>query len=178
MSQLIALCGRSGAGKDVVASRLVEVHGFRRIAVADHLKEVMKVAFNVSNDQLWGEGRNVVDDRWGLTPRAMYQQLGDALRNIHPESLLQGWTRQVREALATGAGVVVPDVRMPAEAEVVRGLRGSMWRVLRKGTRLEGAASGHITETASEGFVVDVQIDNDASIDALHAIVDEKRRGQ
>lgn len=44
---LVGLVGRAGAGKDTVAEVLVARHGFRRMAFADKLKEILSDAFDV-----------------------------------------------------------------------------------------------------------------------------------
>jgi hypothetical protein len=75
----VCVAGRSGAGKDTLAERLVAHHGFHRVAIADPLKELTGRAFDLDREQLWGAQRNVVDARWELTPRQLYQKLGDAL---------------------------------------------------------------------------------------------------
>ena len=69
MAPFIGISGRSGSGKDAAAARIVDRGGYRRVAIADPLKDLCGVAFQLSRDQLWGDGRNTVDGRWGLTPR-------------------------------------------------------------------------------------------------------------
>ncbi len=161
---LIGLCGASGAGKDTIACVLVEQYGYVRLAVADHLKEVTKLAFGLTIDQLWGDARNDADQRWGQTPRELYQRLSDALRSIHPAAVTYSW----RVALASATRpIVVPDVRMPEEAEVIRTCGGVLWRVHRTRNCLEGAAAMHHTELSNSRLVADRDVFNDSSLDSL-----------
>lgn len=169
---LIALCGRSGAGKDVVASHFVECHGFRRIAIADNLKELTAIAFGMTRTQLWGAQRNVIDVRWQKTPRAIYQALGDALRAIHPDALLHGWRGVVARRIHEGCAVIVPDIRTTAEVVALRELGGALWRVVRPDVQLTGAVAEHETETTSESFDVDVVLQNAGTIRDLRRDAD------
>lgn len=170
-ADLVAFCGRSGSGKDAAAAFLVQRHGFRRIAVADHLKRVAALAFSLTDEQLWGDGRNVPDPTWGRTPRELYQQLGDALRAIAPDALTRGWIAEIRAGLEAGARVVVPDLRMPDEHAAVRRLGGLVIRLLRADAQLRGDAAAHSTELASDAFDVDREIRNDGTLADLHARV-------
>ncbi len=171
---LLGICGKSGAGKDTIAAHLRERHGFRRVAVADRLKRLTVLAFDLSEDQLWGSGRDAPDPRFGLTPREIYQRMGDALRAIHPETLVRGWLADARVHLDQGLPVVSPDIRTPLEVEALRRAGGLLWRVRRGEGTLRGAAAAHLTETALDGLVdPDVDIVNDGPIEALLAQADQ-----
>lgn len=165
---LVGLSGRSGAGKDTAAALLVERYGFERIAIADPLKRVAALAFGLRDEQLWGEERNALDERWGTTPRVMYQQLGDGLRAIHPAALTRGWIDAVTRARESGTAVVVPDVRMPSELQLIRNLGGVVWRVVRPD--LPPLPGGdHATETALDNAgTFDAVLLNDGSVAELH----------
>lgn len=69
---LVGVSGKAGAGKDVVAERLVAAHDFVRIALADVMKRLAAEVFGFTRDQLWGSSgmRNAPDPRW---ERAQHQ---------------------------------------------------------------------------------------------------------
>ncbi len=154
----IGIAGRSGAGKDTLAERLVTRHQFVRVAIADPLKELTGRAFDLDREQLWGADRNVVDARWELTPRQLYQKLGDALRGCHPEALTRLWLRAVESHRFLGHHVVTPDIRLPAELDAVRAVGGILWRVERPAQPLPPGGL-HWTETA-----LDTRTDWDACL--------------
>lgn len=163
----IGIAGRSGAGKDTLAERLVTRHGFVRLAIADPLKELTGRAFDLEREQLWGAGRNVVDTRWALTPRQLYQKVGDALRGCHPEALTRLWLRAVEAHRAVGRHVVTPDIRLPAELDAVRAANGILWRVERPAQPLPPGGL-HWTETALDARADwDARLLNDGDINAL-----------
>lgn len=67
MNQLIiGLCGPAGSGKDTIADQLVKKYKFVKMANADLLKRMAKLAFNFTDEQLWGpsELRNAPDIRY------------------------------------------------------------------------------------------------------------------
>lgn len=173
LARLVGISGKSGSGKDTIAAHLGERYAFRRVAIADRLKRMTLETFALAPDQLWGAGRDTLDPRWDLTPREIYQRLGDALRNIHPETLVRGWIADTRSMLEEGVSVVTPDIRTPLEVVALRGAGGELWRVRRGEPLLRGAAAEHLTETALDDLRdVDVDLVNDGSIADLIARVD------
>lgn len=73
MSNVIALVGNIGAGKDTVASILSEKHGYKPIAFAARLKALAGYLFHINQDVLYGPSakRNTVidltEDQWRQT---------------------------------------------------------------------------------------------------------------
>lgn len=179
IGRLVGIAGRSGAGKDTLAEHLVARHGFVRVAIADPLKELTARAFDLDREQLWGAHRNELDERWSLTPRQLYQRLGDALRGCHPETLTRMWLREVEQQRARGHDVVTPDIRLPAEFDAVRAGGGALWRIERPGQPLPPGGL-HPTETAlDEREDWDAQVLNDAGVEALWREADQlvEKRG-
>ena len=58
--------GSAGAGKDTVANRLIEKHGFVKVGFADPMKRFVQDIFQFSDEQVWGESkfRNAPDERY------------------------------------------------------------------------------------------------------------------
>lgn len=168
---LVGLVGRSGSGKDEIGRYLASRRGFQRVAFADVLKEATATLFGLSREQLWGTGRNEPDERWGLTPRQLYQQLGDAAREIHEQTLLIGGMARCKDLLQAGTHVVVTDVRMLAEAAAVRSGGGVILRVRRERSH-EFLGSSHETEVESDQIVEDQIVENNGSLADLGRAVD------
>jgi hypothetical protein len=166
--RLIGLSGVAGAGKDAVADILVREHRACKIALADPMKRFCAVLFDFSYEQLWGESasRNVPDDRWdGLTPRRALQTLGTEWgRGCHPDVWIRAALRMASAVLDAGAEysrgrgvreagrpttwrrVVIPDVRFRNELDAIRAAGGEVWRIIRPGAGLTGAAAAHLSE--------------------------------
>ena len=63
---LVGVAGLAGSGKETVADRLCEKHGFVRVSFADPLKRFCMQVYEFTEEQLWGpsEFRNAPDKRY------------------------------------------------------------------------------------------------------------------
>lgn len=115
-----------------------------------------------------------------LTPRFALQTLGTEWgRECHPDV----WARYgVRRALATLScpqngprAAVITDCRFVNEARVVREAGGQVWRIVRPGAGLAGAAGQHPSEVEQDSpemeALVTHTIRNDGTLEDLAAVV-------
>lgn len=129
---VIGLCGLAGSGKSTLANMLEGAVGYRVLPFAAPLKSAAAVIFNLTHDQLYGEQKNAVDPRYGLTPRRILQLLGtEVVRTIHKDAWVIRWRDEAQKALKAGFHVVVDDVRFQNEAIVVLEMKGVVWMVER-----------------------------------------------
>lgn len=169
MKRLIALAGRAGSGKNTVADML----GGHQISFAEPLKRFCQEVFDFSDEQVWGasEHRNKQDGRYlretcelgnecrsgrphtctraYLTPRYALQTLGTNWgRDCFPDI----WADLgVRRALARPEDLVlITDCRFTNEAIAVLRAGGEVWRIVRPGSGLTGAAALHPSEAEQE----------------------------
>lgn len=75
------------------------------------------------------------------------------------------WVRAVMDNLPDEP-VIVSDLRLPLEADAVRGHGGLVVRVSRPGA---GPVNCHSSETALDGYPFDAEIINDGTLEQLHA---------
>jgi hypothetical protein len=100
--------------------------------------------------------------------------MGDALRSIHPETLVRGWLADASILLDAGVRVVTPDIRTPLEVAILRRAGGMLWRVRRGETGLRGAVAEHLTETALDDLRdPDAEIQNDGTVAELRSRIDD-----
>jgi dephospho-CoA kinase len=137
---LIALFGPPGAGKDTVAKRLVEQHGFVRVAFADKVREL---AYEVITPQ----GQQLVDTiGWDTLKREQYwaravlELVGDGARKVFgPEFWISAIRDPVIHILRHGGNVVITDLRKESEKQFVDGLDlhifggSKLWHITRPG---------------------------------------------
>jgi len=172
----ICLAGVSGAGKDTVGGLLIRHHGFERVAIADPMKALLMTLFQLSPDQLWGEGRNSVDPRLGKTPRELYQRFGQTCVELDPEVWLRPFRLRVESLLEAGGTVVCTDLRTASEWKVARALGATLWLVDRPGAGAPGGMAAHATEREAAGADrsrFDAVILNDDTLEALHLRVEQ-----
>lgn len=91
---IIALSGKAGAGKDTVAQiisdNIICKHHYTCACLqfADPLKKTCRELFSLSSEQLYGGDKEVVDTRWGLSPRQLFQKLGSSIKKEYGEDHL------------------------------------------------------------------------------------------
>lgn len=86
---IVGISGHAGAGKDTIADRLVEQHGFVRVGFADPMKRFCQEVFDFTDEQVWGtiEHKNRPDPRY---PRVVERGLrGDVCEYLAPRYALQ-----------------------------------------------------------------------------------------
>lgn len=169
---IIGLCGRKGVGKDLAADYLVSHHGFAKMAFADPIKEIVRIAFRLSPEQLLGDAKEVPDPRHGLSPRQMMQVIGtDFFRDqIHPEFWVHRAIHEM-QAHPDGQGIVVTDIRFQNELDAVRSLGGKILRIHRpvhsdQENGRHAVYDPHVSEESVDRLVgVDAVVNNDGTID-------------
>lgn len=140
---IIGICGLIGCGKGTVGDILVEEYGFTKLSFADKLKDGVATVFNWDRAMLEGdtvesrEWRETQDDFWSretgrtITPRLVLQEFGtDCMRHGFDDSI---WVSLVKQELVKypTKNFVIPDVRFPNEANMIKSIHGEVWRVKR-----------------------------------------------
>jgi hypothetical protein len=121
----IGIVGRARAGKDTAGRFFVDGHGYRRVALADPLKEAALaldpiVEVDGSYDY-YRLSENVAEFGWERAKedaevRRTLQYLGAAMRAVDPEIWLRAALAKAQEANEQGVPVVITDVRYRNEA--------------------------------------------------------------
>ncbi|MBA2661629.1 MAG: radical SAM protein [Bradymonadaceae bacterium] len=170
----IAISGVSGSGKDTAAEYLVNELGYKRVAIADAIKEHVGRIFGLTDAQLWGELRNEVIAEFGHSPRAIYQRFGSVCREIDPDVWLRGLLAGVEALLSEGRRVVCTDLRTHAEFEALREAGAALWRVNRRGAGAPGELGQDMTEQQARELGerdFGVVLANDGSLEELRMAV-------
>lgn len=141
---LVGLCGKKQSGKTAVAGFLFELRvGFEWRSFATPLKAVAQIIFGFSDEQLYGDFKEVVDPRYGLSARSVLQKLGtNVVREIHPEAWVMAWKRSLK-SVPEGANVVVDDVRFPNEVKAIKSLGGIVLKLHKIG---DNSIDSHASE--------------------------------
>lgn len=147
--KLIGLTGYSGVGKDVIASHLVQTYGYVRLGFGDALKEELAARFpkllEIEAKEMYGHQIS----SGVLTLGAAIHELLWTKRTAMTRALLQHYGTDVRRAddvdywvkawciryLRISQPIVCPDVRFQNEADCIRSWGGSIYRIVRPGTK-------------------------------------------
>lgn len=123
LCKIIALCGYKRSGKDTVAQYLSQTYGYCHLKISDPLKSVVKVLFDFSNDQVETDLKDLVDLRWGISPRMAMQFIGTEVMQHKIQDLLPDigktfWVHKIMDAIQHTQGpVVISDLRFLHEYE-------------------------------------------------------------
>ena len=132
-TELLALTGRSGSGKDYLADYLIRHHGWVRVSFSDELKARAKLLFPWMELDYSPELKNKPilhpQNVNNLTPREIWKTL-DTLRTIDSEIFIRGVKAQVRRLLHLGKKVIITDVRKPLEYKLVREMQAEIIKVI------------------------------------------------
>lgn len=167
MLHIIGIAGPAQSGKSTLSNefrRLIEFRGgeFHEKPFAGPLK-AMLAAINVS---ILEKDKNVVDARFGVSPRVLMQTLGTEWgRKINPDAWLNVW----RSQLPTSGLVVVPDVRFENEAHAIREMGGILIHVTRPVTADMLAVPAHASEAGIKRQKGDMVLHNDRGIEKVAA---------
>lgn len=99
---LLAVLGRSGAGKDTFADYLVEERGFTKMAFTEPLYEMARTYFGMQEKN-----------------RFLLQDLGNAMRGINPRVFVDLLKKRVE---STQGNIIVTDVRQKHEFDMLKEL--------------------------------------------------------
>lgn len=72
----ICLFGVARSGKDTAADYLKRRYGFQLHSFASPLKESLRSMFGFTHDQLYGDAKDHIDPRYGITPRKAMTWIG------------------------------------------------------------------------------------------------------
>lgn len=174
--KLIGLLGKKRSGKDTVSDYLTKEHNYHRYSFAGPLKNAVKEMFLMDDEQVDGENKEILDERWGISPRRLLQIIGTELfhYDIHQHTnenefdigreiwvkRFELWYKENKEKK-----VVVSDVRFEHEVNKIREMGGEIWKIDRPDIK---SHDEHASEKEMDTIVPDELIKNDSSIDSLY----------
>ena len=170
---IIGITGHARHGKDSTADIIVSNFGYRKHALADVMKEACRVIFGWTDAHLYGELKEVIDPRYGISPRHALQTLGtewgqyklseyDSFNEVTGRKL---WVNSILNRVQ--GDTVISDVRFPHEAEAIRERGGFIIRV----NRDYPVDLSHESEQAVNKIRPDFFVDNFGTLDDLEITV-------
>jgi hypothetical protein len=144
---LIGLLGEARSGKDTVASAILERYRGKTMSFAKALKDAVKSIYGLSEEQVNGDLKEQMDDRWGVTPRYILQIFGEACRKINEKTWIVRLFREWKDTYDPTEVTIVTDVRYKNEMEAIKQHGGVVWKLVREGgPGAKGGVAGHSSE--------------------------------
>lgn len=175
---IIGITGKKYSGKDTCAAYYVNNYGYTRFALADPIKNICKIVFMFSEEQLYGNLKEELDHKWNLSPRYVFQFFGtDIVRdNMHiliPNINNDFWIRTLVHHITTSKSnkVVISDIRFQNEINLIKKQFNSIF------IRIKRASINHNDFHISESYIdsldyIDHDINNDYDLYKLYEIID------
>jgi len=154
------------SGKDTVAELLVLNYGFKRMAFADGIRDALIALNPILHD---GHRLNEVVQMYGWDVakakdevRRLLQVMGTEVgRKLIHEDV---WVWRLFNQIDTDERIVIPDVRFPNEARMIKDKGGEVWRINRHN---HSAVNDHVSERAMDNYMFDRVVYNDGTLDDL-----------
>lgn len=183
MPELILIHGLKTAGKSLLASPLMDLHGFERVKMAGPLKNMVRsllldagVDESLIEEYVEGSLKEQpipeLSKSRPISARSLMMTLGDEWRNMHGKDLWVNIARgKIRQHLDAGRNVVVDDIRYLFELEGFMEFSAFKLVISRHGKHFEPwGEDRHPGERPLDVGYFDYHFRNDGnSIDDLHA---------
>jgi hypothetical protein len=195
---LIGLIGEAGSGKDTLADYLKQRYPVMLYTLANPIKEITRHMFLFNDEQLYGKLKNVVDERWGITPRESWQTIGTNIMQFQIYGLLPHLINKVpvrefwihhfkmwydnflqnkKNEEITGETnkekhVIVTDVRFQHEADTITQMGGYLIKIIRPSLDKSDELYKHCSETAISTMKANYTVVNDGTLEKLYTVAD------
>lgn len=173
LPKLIGLCGRKGSGKDTAAKALAEQYGYKIVKFAAPLKAMVNALLDSQGVSLQLRERMIEGDLkevptgylGGRSPRYAMQTLGTEWGRdlIDKNFWTQAFVNQIN--FNENTRYVCTDMRFANESSIVKELGGLRVRISR--VTQHNQFSAHPSEAEIDNLVVDKELTNDSTIEAI-----------
>lgn len=175
MYNIIAICGAKRSGKDVLAKYLINLYNYEKLSFAEPLKKAVKELFNFNDIQVGideenaiGNEKDIIDDRWGITPRKALQYFGTEIMQYKMNELIPNINRGffadiLLSKIVENKNYVISDLRFLHEYEKIKGLNIVIIKVVRPShVKIRDI---HISENEYEQIPCNIEILNEGTIE-------------
>jgi hypothetical protein len=170
---IIGITGHARHGKDSTADIICKHFGYEKYSLADVMKDACRIIFGWDDSYLYGDKKDVIDDKFGISPRHALQTLGTEwgqlkLSEYDNFAEVTGRRLWVNALLNRASGnIVIPDVRFTHEVDAIRERGGFIIKVSRDYL----VDNSHISESSIDEIIPDFTIKNYGSLIDLEWLV-------
>lgn len=173
---IIGFAGKKQSGKTTAANIIKSIHGNRVIILnfGDAVKKSLKAIFNFSDDELYGDKKEVINEYWGITPRDIMQyyatdlmrfQLSQKYKSIGDNIWVKSLEYQINQIFNKYDYkiIVIGDLRFKNEYEMIKKYNGITIRINKESE--DNNYSDHISEHDLDDVNFDCEINNNGTIE-------------
>lgn len=158
---IIGIVGRSRAGKDTIASIIIELYPEYQIQrLASPLKKAVVALYDFEPTQLEDDTKEIVDTRWNKTPRETIQALTDYMMSYMGTDF---FTKRLYEDSAMPKHMIIPDIRYGHDIVEIK-KRGGIVIKVERSTKMY---IKHLFENHIDALEGDFQLHNNGTIEDL-----------
>lgn len=155
--KIIGILGRARAGKDTLANCIFAVApsntSFEIWHIASTLKKTIKVLYDLDDDQLTGNTKDMCDPRYGYTPRELCTMWNDNVSRVHGADFFVKRMFREYDVMDTKPNILIPDVRFPHDCDEIRKRNGIIVKIIRHPLPLQVSREDHIDRMSSDLIV-------------------------
>lgn len=175
---IIGILGRSRAGKDTMATILCELltkktpeRTFEIQHIAKPLKDSITSMYSLTEDQMHGSLKDIVDMRYGHSPRELCMIWNNKLSHLHGSTFLIhrffekhdiDQSKPSSSLRSSHTSLIIPDVRFAHDCYEIRRRGGILVKIVRNRFPMQLDQENHIDQMGA-----DISISNDSDMDAL-----------
>ena len=178
LPRVIAVCGFKRSGKDTVADWLVLNYGYKKLKIADPLKQMCKDLFNLSDDQVETDLKDETDEKWGVSPRQIMQFMGTEVMQYKIQELLPNVDRMfwmnklVMDIDRCQTPVVISDVRFLHEYRALFDRYKDTFVIRIDNPSASSTSDAHVSENEWLNIPFHATLKNDGTLVDLHRKID------
>jgi len=178
---MIGFLAKRQSGKDTACDYLVERYGYTKRAFAHPLKKVAQELFGFTDDQIFTEQKEEVDQNWGISPRQAFQVIGsDIVRDLFPKLLLPNigknfWINRADIGIKDipNQKIVWSDVRFQNEVDYILNNGGIVVKINRPSIHNNEKSDQHQSELCIDKIDnYTTEIINDGNIEDFYRKID------
>lgn len=178
--RIIALSGKKGCGKSIASEHINKIYNCHKLSFATPLKNAISEIFDFRNNECSDVNKKeVIDYRWGISPRELMQKIGtevfrDKIKEILPNlnmpynniwiSNMYFRIKEIEEihkySIYKHNTYIIDDCRFEDEYNFIKNLGGYVIRINRK-----EVYSKLDTHESEKGCSFDFEVDNNTSIE-------------
>lgn len=171
---LVAICGLKRSGKDTIAKHIDKQYGYKHIKIAEPIKQICKILFNFSDEQMETDIKEEIDPRWQVSPRTVMQFLGTEIFQNQINTIIPNLNRQLfmkSIVFKEDTNYVISDMRFLHEYSFIK--EKYPHSIVIRVEKSNDYHDSHISETEWQKIPFDYIVYNNSTIEDLHIQIDK-----